>query len=105
VWWEVEQVFKKAAPEKILLSLVNYRGFQDDYETFRLRMESLFPDHPALPRSIGNESRIAFMTFDANWEPKVHYLKNYWAIRWPFRGTTANLNATLNPYLKSLHFH
>jgi len=104
VWWEVEQVFNKAAPEKILLCLVNYHGFQDDYETFRLRMESLFPGHPALPRSIGNESRIAFMTFDANWEPKVHYLKNYWAIKWPFRGTTANLNATLKPYLKSLHF-
>jgi hypothetical protein len=105
VWWEVEQVFKKTAPEKILLSLVNYRGFQDDYETFRLRMESLFPDHRALPRSIGNESRIAFMTFGAKWEPNVHYLRNYWAIRWPFRGTTANLNATLKPYLKSLHFN
>jgi hypothetical protein len=102
IWWEVEQVFKKEAPEKILLSMVNYHGFQDDYETFRLRMESLFPVRPAWPRSIGNEPLVSFIGFNGNWEPQVYYLKNYWAISWPFRGSTANLKQTLKPFIHSV---
>ncbi|MEX0963772.1 MAG: hypothetical protein WDZ52_07005 [Pseudohongiellaceae bacterium] len=101
VWWEVEQVFSKAAPGKILLCMVNYFGFQNDYENFKARMEALHPDRPALPNSIGNERRIVFLGFSENWEPRQYTLQNYWSISWLFRGTTANLAKTLKPFMEN----
>lgn len=99
VWWEVEQVFNKLEPGKILLSLVNYHGFQNDYETFRARMAGRHPERPPLPPSIGNEPRVTFVVFDEDWTPRVLPLAQYFLPFWPIRGTTANLKKTIGAYV------
>ncbi len=101
VWWEVEQALARMQPGKILLCLVNYKHRQDDYETFRFRMEKLHPNI-RLPLSIGNEHRIAFLRFDEKWHPETLNLKYLPAIIWPFTGRAVNLKNTLKHFLTDL---
>lgn len=98
IWWEIKEVLKYAPPEKLLLCLVNYRGYQNDYEDFRIKMKELIPDSDFV-RGLGNSNKIAFAHFDKTWKPIIEPLQYRSRLVWPFYGNALNLNKTLSSFL------
>jgi hypothetical protein len=101
VWWEVEQTIGSVEPPRVLMCLVNYRGRQNDYESFRLRLENFLPAGVQVPRDIGNRRGIFFFYFDDNWQPHALKLLYYSRLVWPFRLRAVNAERTLEPFLKA----
>lgn len=99
IWWEVEQTLKTVKPNRVLMCLVNYVGRQNDYETFRLRLEQLLPEGTEAPRSVGYNRAITFFCFDSHWEPRQLYLKYYSKFLWPLRFQAINFMRSLEPFL------
>jgi hypothetical protein len=97
VWWEIDKVLKECKPENVILCMVNYRNHQEKYEHFYRRFTAINPNIK-IPRSLGNENKISFITFDKDWQPVVTDLKYYSIIRWPFTGNALNLGATFKTY-------
>ena len=98
IWWEIEQVLKTVNPKKLLLCMVNYRDFQNDYEDFRLKLKNFLPN-TEISKSIGNNNKITFLHFDENWNSFEVKLRYRFALLWPIYGTATNLKATLKPFL------
>lgn len=98
VWWEIDKVFKNCEPENIILCMVNYRKHQEYYETFFRKLKKIKPDIK-IPRSIGNDKRISFITFGLDWQPNIIELKYYSKFRWLFTGNALNLKDTFKNYI------
>jgi hypothetical protein len=101
VWWEVEQTLGSVGPSRVLMCLVNYRGRQNDYENFRLRLEKFLPAGVQVPRDIGINRGIFFFYFDNNWQPHELKLLYYSRLVWQFRLRAVNAERTLGPFLKA----
>lgn len=100
VWWEVEQTIRMSEPSRVLMCMVNYRGRQNDYEIFRLRLEKFLPAGVQVPRGIGDNPYISFLYFDNQWQPHELRLVYYSRLLWPFRLRAVNLFKSLEPFLK-----
>jgi hypothetical protein len=68
IWWEVERSIREVPPERLLLCMVNYHHRQNDYETFRLRLERFLPASVNVPRGLGCKNYITFFRFENNWQ-------------------------------------
>mgnify|MGYP007070986355 CR=1 FL=1 len=97
VWWEIDKVLKKVNPENIILCMVNYKYHQEYYENFCRRFKAIRPDIQ-IPRSLGNEKKISFITFDKEWKPNIVYLQYHSIFRWPFTGNALNFKKTFKDY-------
>jgi hypothetical protein len=100
IWWEVHQTLSRVAPPRIVMCLVNFRDHQDDYETFRLRVEEVYPW--PLPRSVGHQEAPTFLWFDADSRPRLATLGYQSPIVWPFLSRAADFRRTLAPVLARL---
>jgi hypothetical protein len=100
VWWEVEQTIRMAEPSRVLMCMVNYRGRQNDFEIFRLRLEKFLPSGVQVPRGIGNNPYVTFLYFDNQWQPHELRLVYYSRLLWPVRLRAVNLLRTLKPFLQ-----
>ena len=101
IWWEVKTVFSRVPRQRILLCLSNYRGRQDDYDDFRVRLKQ--ETGVDLPRSIGNRNEILFAFFDAAGNPQVHTLSSLSPLLWPLLGQVADLRRTLVDFVDPAH--
>lgn len=101
IWWEMKTVFTRVPRQRILLCLSNFRGRQDDYDGFRVRLQA--ETGVALPRSIGNRDEILFSFFDAEGNPQAHSLSSLSPLVWPFRGQVADLRRTLVDFVEPAH--
>jgi len=94
IWWEINQSLNMVEPNHLFLCMVNYKGHQNFYEDFRLRIEDLKAEIK-LPRFIGNSKEICFFRFDKTYTPQLLRLKYKSFINWPFQGNAADLKKTL----------
>ena len=99
IWWEVERSIRAVPPERLLFCMVNYHCRQNDYETFRLRLEKFLPAGVHVPRGVGCANRIMFFRFDKNWQPIALPVINYLRLLWLFRNRAVNFQRTLKPFL------
>jgi len=97
VWWEVDYVMRTVPPERLLISLVNYRGKQGAYDNLRVRMDREFGVR--LPPSAGH---AIFLWFGRDWT--VHPLAAWYRppLQWPIAQTAIQMDRTLAPFLASL---
>jgi hypothetical protein len=100
IWWEIQKAAALIEPQRLLLCLVNFSRRQDDYEAFRLKAEEYLPC--PLPRWLGCTAAVCFMYFDRDWTPRVQILDHLNAMAWPWVGSTADLNYTLQPFIQGL---
>lgn len=98
IWWEVERSIRTVQPQCLLFCMVDYRDRQNDYESFRLRLEKLLPD-ARVPRGIGCKRHISFFRFEKDWQPVELPLVYHWRLAWPFRNRAVNFRRTLKPFL------
>lgn len=94
IWWEINQSLNLVEPERFFLCMVNYKGHQNFYEDFRLRIENI-KGEIKLPRFIGNTKEICFFRFNGDWTPELHRLQYKNFIYWPFQGNAADLKRSL----------
>ena len=94
IWWEINQSLNIVEPNHLFLCMVNYKGHQNFYEDFRLRIEDLKAEIK-LPRFIGNAKEICFFRFDKTYTPQLLRLKYKSIIYWPFQGNAADLKNSL----------
>jgi hypothetical protein len=99
IWWEVEHSIRSVPPERLLLCMVNYRDRQNDYETFRLRLEKFLPGTVRVPRATGCRNSISFFRFEPNWRPVELPVVNHWWFLWLFKKHAVNFQRTLAPFL------
>ncbi len=97
VWWEIDQILARIPPQKLLLSLINFRGRQARYTLFRLRFERVTGRQ--LPRCIGDG---IFCRFDSEWMPQVLPARMRTPFLWPMCRCVLRFRATLRPFLESL---
>jgi hypothetical protein len=95
VWWEVENVFRMVPPRNVLLCLWAVQD-GDDLDLTRARLNRILPK-PIRCLRPGH----AFVWFEGDWTPQVEHLRVASPFLWPFRGTTADLGATLSCFLES----
>ncbi len=100
VWWEINKVLANCQPQQVILCMVNYKNHQEYYENFYRRFKSLMPGIK-LPRSTGNENKITFLAFDAEWNPFVLDMKYYTPVIWP-TGKVTNIGSTFKKFLVNL---
>jgi hypothetical protein len=100
IWWEVEQVIKLVAPQRILMCLVNFKGRPDDYEQFRLKIEPLLP--VSIPRIVPYLEQYAFLYFETDWTPRLQLLNYRSPFLWGLVGDATDLNYTLMPFIQGL---
>jgi len=101
IWWEVEHSIRSVPPERLLLCMVNYRDRQNDYETFRLRLEKFLPGTVRVPRATGCRNSISFFRFEPDWGPVELPVVNHWWFLWPFKKRAVNFRRTLAPFLST----
>lgn len=94
IWWEINQSLNIVEPNRLFLCMVNYKGHQNFYEDFRLRIEDLKAEIQ-LPRFIGNAKEICFFRFDETYTPQLLRLKYKNFIYWPFQGNAADLKNSM----------
>ena len=99
IWWEVERSIREVPPERLLLCMVNYHNRQNDYETFRLRLEKFLPASVNAPRGLGCKNYITFLRFENNWQIAELPQINYSRFLWLFKNKSVNLRRTLKPFL------
>lgn len=98
VWWEVDHVMRTVPPERLLISLVNYRtamgAKQGAYDNLRVRMGQEFG--VLLPPSV---MHAAFLWFSPDWT--AHELPSWYRspFAWPVAPMAIRLDKTLAPYL------
>ncbi len=98
VWWEVETVLSRVPPERLLMCLSNFRGRQNDYERFWLRVKAATGWE--LPRSVGNRTAVLFLFFGPDRRFYERELSYYSPVVWPVLGRAADLKYTLADYLE-----
>jgi hypothetical protein len=99
--WELRTVLEKAPATNILFCLSNFRDRQNDYEDFRLNVESEIDWR--FPRSVGNHSEPQFLFFDEGRKPIVQTLSYLSPLFWPALGEVTNLRHTLMGFLDRAH--
>ena len=97
VWWEVERVLQRVAPEKILFCLVNFFQRPNDYEAFQLRADKLLQQ--PLPHAAGLTSTPAFLFFRADGTPCLVATSYRRPLAWPLLGNPVDLATTLLSFL------
>jgi len=95
IWWEIKQTLERVEPQRMIMCLVNFKGRQDDYEAFRLRVEEAI-GRP-LPRSIGNLENPAILYFDRDGTARHVELRYHSPLVWPLLLQAADLRGTLAP--------
>lgn len=97
VWWEVDYVMRNTPPERILISLVNYRNKQGAYDNLRVRMGQEYG--VVLPPSA---SHASFLWFSTDWSSRA--LPGWYRspFKWPVARMAVDMPRTLAPYIASL---
>lgn len=95
--WELRTVLTRVEPRKILFSLSNFRGRQNDYEDFRLKVESV--GGWRFPRSVGNHDEPQFLFFDADRTPVLHAVSYRSPVLWPVLAGVTDLEHTLAEFV------
>lgn len=98
IWWEVDRVMSSLDPSKVVLCLVNFQRRQDDYETFRVRLE--LGHGVALPRSVGNLDVPSFIAFEPDRTARLRTVDYRTPYVWPFLNLAADLPTTLDPVVR-----
>ena len=95
--WELRTVLTRVDPQKVLFSLSNFRGRQNDYEDFRLKAESV--EGWSFPRSVGNHDEPQFLFFKADRTPVLHAISYRSPVLWPVLAGVTDLDHTLADFV------
>ena len=95
--WELRTVLTRVNQQKLLFSLSNFRGRQNDYEDFRLKAESV--EGWTFPRSVGNHDEPQFLFFKADRTPVLHTISYRSPVLWPVLSSVTDLDHTLADFV------